>query len=69
MGLVRSTICLGLMALSFYAGYKTHEKIKPPVVFEQTHSIEDTIQSLLQEDKKEVAEALYNIGKMYGFEK
>lgn len=69
MGLVRTGICVGLMGISFYAGYKTHERVKPPIVIERAGTIEDKIISLMKEDKKDIERALYNVGKEYGFEK
>ena len=68
MGLVRTGITVGLIALSFYGGYKYRE-LKPLAVIEQRITIEDHVKSLLNENRDDVMKALYRVGKDYRFEK
>jgi hypothetical protein len=68
MGIVRSAIAVGMMGLSFYAGYK-YSEMKPATVIERRMTIEDRIKSLMSEDKEQILKALYRVGKEDGYEK
>lgn len=68
MGIVRTGLAAGMLALSFYAGMKYHE-YKQPIAMIQEISIEERIKSLINDDRDQVMKALYKVGKEHGFEK
>lgn len=68
MGIVRTTIAVGMMGLSFYGGYKAHDVMKPCRPYVQQASLEDSIKVVLEADRDKVKSALERIGRQYNLE-